>query len=142
VEQNICSGIEWNHVTRKTATTFKSLLIVLEVTTMTIYDMLKLNLLEEIYSAGRRACLPESICAMLEWTCENPGSKTAGRILHHLTHIMANVLAMPGTSDIVDPDQRKRRLSHSIDVLIYELYYDVYSDVDAADSVAIMALLV
>jgi len=109
---------------------------------MTTHEILRMNMLAEIWSAGRRACLPDSICAMLEWTYENPRSKTAGRILHHLTYIMTNVLAMLGTSDILDPDQYKRRLSHSIDVLVYDLYYDVYSDVDEIDSIAIMALLV
>ena len=109
---------------------------------MTMHDMLRLNLLEEICSAGRRACLPESICQILEWSCQYPRSKTAHRLLRHVSRIVNHLPMMPSTPGVSAPDAYKCTIDHAIDVLVYDLYYDAYSDVDAADRVAIMALLV
>ena len=107
---------------------------------MRLGDLLRSNMLEEIWSAGRRACLQDSVCQILGWSYENPWSKTAGRILHHLLDIINGPPATPNTSEVLHPDACKRTLDHAIDVLVYDLFYDVYSDVDEADRMEIFAL--
>ena len=109
---------------------------------MKLRDMVTLNMLEEIALAARRACSKESVCETIEWCCQNPRSRTARKILCHLANIMNRLPAIQNASSVLQSDQYRRELSHAVDVLIYDLHYELFCDVDAADRVAIMALLV
>lgn len=109
---------------------------------MRVRDMLRKNALEQILAAAWSSCSRDAVCQTVEWCCDNPQSRTAGRILEHLANIMNRLPAIQNASSVLHSDQYRRELSHAVDVLIYDLHYELFCDVDAADRVAIMALLV
>ena len=105
-------------------------------------DMLRKNALEQILAAAWNSCSRDVVCQTVQWCCENPQSRTAGRILNHLAHIV-DEFPMPGDPPAMfEPDAYRQAFSHAVDVLMYDLHYDLCRDVDETDRVAIIALLV
>lgn len=109
---------------------------------MKMRDMLRKNALEQILAASWNSCSRDAICQTVQWCCDHPQSRTAGRILGHLARVMDQLPIPKESSSTFQPDAYRKAFGHAIDVLMYDLHYDLYRDVDEADRVAIMALLV
>lgn len=109
---------------------------------MRVRHMLRLNVLEQILAAAWSSCSRDAVCRTVEWCCDNPQSRTASRILDHLAHIMDQLPTPSDSPDTFQPDAYRQAFCHAVDVLMYDLHYNLYGDVDEADRVTIMALLV